>query len=106
VGPGKAGLKGSVGGNNGYIYTGEDMQRLKQDNEKKIIKLKKAAEVQMKNVKVMAKDRAKKLLTETVERMKRQFQREMLHMLVEFDHLRDQVVKKDKDVKVVADCLV
>jgi hypothetical protein len=56
----------------------------------------------MKNVKVMAKDRAKQLLDLTVDKIKRQFQREMIHMLVEFDNLRDQVVKKDKDIKMVA----
>jgi hypothetical protein len=43
----------------------------------------------MKNVKVMAKDRAKKLMDITIEKMKRQFQREMMHMLVEFDTLRE-----------------
>ncbi len=96
------------GGNNNsnYIYTEEDMTRIKSDNEKKIQKLKKAAEVQMKNVKVMAKDRAKKLMDITIEKMKRQFQREMMHMLVEFDTLREQVVKKDKDIKMVATNLI
>jgi hypothetical protein len=60
----------------------------------------------MKNVKVMAKDRAKKLMDITIEKMKRQFQREMMHMLVEFDTLREQVVKKDKDIKMVASNLI
>ena len=60
----------------------------------------------MKNVKVMARERAKSLLDETVERMRRQFQREMMHVLVEFDHLREQVVKKDKDIKMVAQNLI
>jgi hypothetical protein len=55
----------------------------------------------MRNVKLLAKDRARKLMEETVRRVKKQFQREMLHMLVEFDTLRDQVIRKDKDLKVV-----
>lgn len=103
----KTGMLGKGGNNNSnYIYTEEDMTRIKSDNEKKIQKLKKAAEVQMKNVKVMAKDRAKKLMDITIEKMKRQFQREMMHMLVEFDTLREQVVKKDKDIKMVATNLI
>ena len=86
----KTGMLGK-GGNNisNYIYTEEDMTRMKGDNEKKIQKLKKAAEVQMKNVKVMAKDRAKKLMDITIDKIKRQFQREMMHILVEFDTLRE-----------------
>lgn len=83
-------------------YTDEEVQRIKADCEKKITKLKKAAEVQMRNVKLMAKDRARKLMEDTVARIKKQFQREMLHMLVEFDTLRDQVIRKDKDLKVIA----
>ena len=39
----------------------------------------------MRNVKAMAKDKAHTLLNETVNRMKRYFQKEMLHILVEFD---------------------
>lgn len=101
----KPGVSLGKNGNN-YIYTEDDMTRVKTDNEKKILKLKKAAEVQMKNVKVMAKDRAKKLMDVTIDKMKRQFQREMMHILVEFDHLRDQVVKKDKDIKMVAQNLI
>ncbi len=98
------GISGKKGDN--YIYTEEDMVRIKTENEKKIVKLKKAAEVQMKNVKVLAKDRAKKVMDVTIDKIKRQFQREMMHMLVEFDTLRDQVVKKDKDIKMVAQNLI
>ncbi len=101
---GGGGIPGKKGDN--YIYTEEDMVRIKTENEKKIVKLKKAAEVQMKNVKVLAKDRAKKVMDVTIDKIKRQFQREMMHMLVEFDTLRDQVVKKDKDIKMVAQNLI
>lgn len=52
-------------------YTEEEMQRVKADCEKKIGKLKKAAEVQMRNVKLMAKDRARKMMEETVARIKK-----------------------------------
>ena len=52
-------------------------------------KLKKAAEVQMRNVKAMAKESARRMLEETVARIKRQFQRETLHILVEFDNMRE-----------------
>ena len=60
----------------------------------------------MRNVKVLAKDKAKTLLDETVDRLKRYFQREMLHILVEFDQVRENVLKKDKEVKVVARRLI
>ena len=36
---------GSGGGKSGFNYTEEDIQRIKKDNEGKIVKLKKAAEV-------------------------------------------------------------
>jgi hypothetical protein len=70
------------------------------------VKLKKAAEVQMKNVKVMAKEKAKKLMDATIDKIKRHFQREIMHLLVEFDSLRELVVKKDKDIKMVANNLI
>jgi ribosomal protein L17 len=60
----------------------------------------------MKNVKVLAKDKAKSLLDETVNRMKRYFQREMLHVLVEFDQIRETVLKRDKELKLVAKRLI
>lgn len=79
------------------------MQKLKEDCDKRLFKLKKAAEIQMRNVKIMARDRAKKLIEEALVRAKRQFKGEMLNMLVEFDAMRDLVVKKDNDlVKVQA----
>lgn len=79
---------------------------MRNDYEKKIAKLKKVAEVQMRNVKVLAKDKAKTLLDETVNRLKRYFQREMLHILVEFDTVRETVIKRDKELKLVARRLV
>ena len=60
----------------------------------------------MKNVKILAKDKAKSLLDETVNRMKRYFQREMLHVLVEFDQIRETVLKRDKELKLVAKRLI
>ena len=56
----------------------------------------------MRNVKAMAKESARRMLEETVARIKKQFQRETLHILVEFDNLREQVMRKDKDLKLVA----
>jgi hypothetical protein len=47
-------------------YTEEEVQRIRADYEKKMLKLKKAAEVQMRNVKMMAKERARRLLDETL----------------------------------------
>ena len=79
---------------------------MRNDYEKKIAKLKKVAEVQMRNVKVLAKDKAKTLLDETVNRLKRYFQREMLHILVEFDTVRETVIKRDKELKLVARRLI
>ena len=70
-------------------YNQADVDKLKAEQDRKVLKLKKAAEIQMRNVKLMAKDKARKLLEETVGRLKRQFQKEMLHMLVEFDHMRE-----------------
>ena len=63
----------SGGGGGTHHYTEEEVQRIKADCEKKITKLKKAAEVQMRNVKLMAKDRARKLMEDTVNRIKKQF---------------------------------
>lgn len=60
----------------------------------------------MRNVKVMAKEKAKKLMEETLVKAKRQFRREMLHMLVEFDKMRELVLKKDKDLIRVQRCLI
>lgn len=60
----------------------------------------------MRNVKVLAKDKAKTLLDETVNRLKRYFQREMLHILVEFDTVRETVIKRDKELKLVARRLI
>ena len=51
----------------------DQIQEVRNDYEKKIAKLKKVAEVQMRNVKVLAKDKAKTLLDETVNRLKRYF---------------------------------
>jgi hypothetical protein len=61
--------KHGMGGGNSY--TEEEMQRVKADWEKKITRLKKAAEVQMRNVKLMAKDRARKMMEDTVARIKK-----------------------------------
>ena len=84
----------------------EQMLKLKEDCDKRLIKLKRAAEIQMRNVKVMARDRAKKLIEEALVRAKRQFKSEMLNMLVEFDAMRDLVIKKDKDLVRVQALLI
>ena len=53
----------------------------------------------MRNVKLMAKERARTLLEQTVNNIKIQFEREMLVALVEFDHIREQMIRKDKENK-------
>jgi|LauGreDrversion4_2_1035121.scaffolds.fasta_scaffold300111_1 predicted nucleotide-binding protein (sugar kinase/HSP70/actin superfamily) len=60
----------------------------------------------MRNVKMLARERARKLIEETLVRAKRQFRREMLNMLVEYDSMRDQVLKKDKDLVRVQALLI
>ena len=60
----------------------------------------------MRNVKLMAKDKARKILEETVSRIKKQFQRETLTILVEFDNMREQLIKKDKEVKAISKHLI
>ncbi len=79
---------------------------MKQECEKRLTKLKRAAEIQMRNVKMLARERARKLIEETLVRAKRQFRREMLNMLVEYDSMRDQVLKKDKDLVRVQALLI
>lgn len=76
------------------------------ENDKKVYKLKKAAEVQMRNVKQMAKDRAQKMIDETLVIIKKRFEKEMLHMMLEYDELREIVVKKDREVKSIAANLI
>lgn len=62
-------LSPAMGGSGKANYTDEEVSRIKQDHEKKLHKLKKAAEVQMRNVKLMAKDRARKMMEDTVARI-------------------------------------
>ena len=62
--------------------------------------------MQMRNVKMMAKDRAKKMVDETLANVKKKFEKEMLHMMLEFDQLREVVVKKDREVKSIAANLI
>ena len=102
-------VKGSPRGKpskNIHSVSEDDINRLKAENDKKISKLKKAAEVQMRNVKMMAKDRAKKMVDETLANVKKKFEKEMLHMMLEFDQLREVVVKKDREVKSIAANLI
>ena len=102
-------VKGSPRGKpskNIHSVSEDDINRLKAENDKKVSKLKKAAEVQMRNVKMMAKDRAKKMVDETLANVKKKFEKEMLHMMLEFDQLREVVVKKDREVKSIAANLI
>lgn len=65
------------------------MAKIKAEADKKVLRFKKVAEVQMRNVKMQAKDKARQMLEETVNRVKKQFLREMLHMLIEFEQMRE-----------------
>ena len=49
------------------------MDELKKDHDKNLKRIKKAAEVQMRNIKILARDHAKKLIAESVNQINHQF---------------------------------
>ena len=61
--------------------------------------MKRAAAVQMRNIKLLAKEKARQLLESTVVRINEQFQSEILQMLVDYSDLKETLAKKDKKIK-------
>lgn len=68
---------------------------MRAEHTKALKRLKKAAEMQMRNIKLLAKDKAKEMLEQTVRRINKQFQQEVLSMLEEFQSLKEQIYKRD-----------
>ena len=53
----------------------------------------------MRNIKLLAKEKARQLLESTVVRINEQFQSEILQMLVDYSDLKETLAKKDKKIK-------
>lgn len=70
-------------------YSEEDVLQLKSDQEKQIRLIKKAAEIQMRNIKILAKENAKKMIEETVARINKQFQSEIIDLLHDYQVLKE-----------------
>ncbi len=55
----------------------------------------------MRNTKQYAREEAKTMMEDALDRLRRIFQKEMLHLLVEYEGVRDLSVKRDKEVSKV-----
>ncbi len=55
----------------------------------------------MRNTKQYAREEAKTMMEDVLDRLRRIFQKEMLHLLVEYEGVRDLSVKRDKEVSKV-----
>lgn len=81
------------------LYTEEDVDNIKLEHQKQIKLVKKAAEVQMRNIKMLAKDKARLMLEKTVARINSQFQQEILSILVDYQVLKEHLGKQERENK-------
>ncbi len=54
----------------------------------------------MRNIKMLAKDKAKTLLEKTVMRINEEFQREILGLLVDHSTIKDMLSKYEREAKL------
>eukprot|EP00347_Sterkiella_histriomuscorum_P011268 403373102 len=81
------------------LYTEDDIENMKQEHLKQVRLVKKAAEVQMRNIKMLAKDKARLMLEKTVKRINEQFQQEILSILTDHSIVKEQLGKQERENK-------
>ncbi|CDW84153.1 UNKNOWN [Stylonychia lemnae] len=83
------------------LYTEAEVQSIRNENARQVRLVKKAAEVQMRNIKMLAKEKARDMLEKTVRRINEQFQHEIVALLLDYSNIREQLTKNERDTRVM-----